>query len=932
MRLLLFLLLISFQISAQTIDTTFVENNITQVLKLKGKGKYKEAFTKVSQLENIVQKKAESYFLKGRTIFTKGRVEIDLGKYDDAIKSSKKAIEFYKKSNNTLEEASAINLIGVAYYFKGNLDSTLLHYNKAYQLKKVNKADNEQLAITSYNIAIVYEDLGRFNEAIDLYKTSGEYLLKSKNTAFLPDTYLGISNTYSLKRDFDNAEIYVEKALNLAIQKYGENSPDITFFYISYASHLKRKKEYKKALQFIEKCKNIREKTYGKNHHWTCEAYLKLGELFFLEKEYNKAEEHLEKSIEIGKKTKKNLYQAATKLLLAEVHQKLNKVSEKSISIVKESMQIYKKVYGNKHEEIAETYLTLSKVTNNLQFVDSVFQSSNYSPKNLNSLLAPFQVLEALVFKSKKLGEKGNFDAQFNLIDQKLALIRHIRSGFSSEKSRLLFGKEIKEIVAEDLETCWVLFSKTNNKKYSDKAFELFEFNRNAILLSGVKRNKLKTKIPEDFIQKNKVLIEERNKIRLNLYFEETADTPSIKKLQELYDSRTQVYEKIAALEYEIYKKYPSYKKAIRFPKITTINEAQKVLKQTQQIISYFVSDDYIFGFSITNSNFSFQKIGEVSTIKKLTKNLQKGISNRLPIDAFSKELHKFLLTPFKDKKEELIIIKDAVLNTIPFEVLKDKNNQYVIKNHTISYAGSINLLLEQLDKKDDKFTNNWIGFSPNYSGNLQLKNIHKEVKSIGKLMSGNIYINEEASKENFKLYGQNSSIIHLAMHTEINSEIPEFSNLKFNDASLPVSEIYNTSINSQLAVLSACETGFGKIEKGEGVINLSRAFFYAGVPSTIMSLWKVPDKETAQIMTSFYTYLKDGNAKSKALQLAKKEYINTVKDTELLHPFYWAGFVLNGNQTAIVENTSYTFWIFSLVIILVIFLLFKKNLLQFFK
>ena len=119
--------------------------------------------------------------------------------------------------------------------------------------------------------------------------------------------------------------------------------------------------------------------------------------------------------------------------------------------------------------------------------------------------------------------------------------------------------------------------------------------------------------------------------------------------------------------------------------------------------------------------------------------------------------------------------------------------------------------------------------------------------------------------------------------------------------------ELYGMQLKSDLAVLSACETGMGTLHKGEGIMSFSRAFAYAGVPAAIISLWKVPDKATSMIMVKFYTYLKEGHRKDVALQLAKTEFVKEYP--QMSHPFYWSGFVLTGNNKEIPFPTVAWMW-----------------------
>jgi len=100
----------------------------------------------------------------------------------------------------------------------------------------------------------------------------------------------------------------------------------------------------------------------------------------------------------------------------------------------------------------------------------------------------------------------------------------------------------------------------------------------------------------------------------------------------------------------------------------------------------------------------------------------------------------------------------------------------------------------------------------------------------------------------------------------------------------------------------------------------MARAFHFSGIPSIVMSLWKVPDKETRTIMIDFYRFLQKGKSKSEALRLAKLSYLKKNKNTVLMHPYYWSGFVINGNADPIqIGNPIHPLW-WSLIVIVVIF------------
>ena len=207
------------------------------------------------------------------------------------------------------------------------------------------------------------------------------------------------------------------------------------------------------------------------------------------------------------------------------------------------------------------------------------------------------------------------------------------------------------------------------------------------------------------------------------------------------------------------------------------------------------------------------------------------------------------------------------------------------------------------------------------------LINSEEEATQIQKLFGGVLKINEQANKQTFLENASNFSIIHLATHSQVNKKNPLKSTIYFSDVNqaigynphLEIEELYSMNLSSNLVTLSSCETGVGKEVRGKGVMSISNAFNYAGAAATVMSLWKVPDKETMQIMTSFYAHLNEGLEKDVALRQAKLDYLNTTNDELLKHPYYWSGFVLSGNPAAIetsTTKTTYLWWLLGILML----------------
>ncbi|MCK4287845.1 MAG: CHAT domain-containing protein, partial [Bacteroidales bacterium] len=184
------------------------------------------------------------------------------------------------------------------------------------------------------------------------------------------------------------------------------------------------------------------------------------------------------------------------------------------------------------------------------------------------------------------------------------------------------------------------------------------------------------------------------------------------------------------------------------------------------------------------------------------------------------------------------------------------------------------------------------------------------------------------ATELNFKTFANNFDVLHFAMHTIIDDENPMHSKMVFTldndsveDGCLNTYEIYNLDLNARLAVLSACNTGFGKLSKGEGIMSLARGFLYSGVQSIIMTLWKIEDKSGVEIMTKFYTNLKKGNSIDNALRKAKLDYLKSASQFRA-HPYFWAAYVDIGNTSPLCKSTGINPILLSVCVLIIIVIL----------
>ena len=203
----------------------------------------------------------------------------------------------------------------------------------------------------------------------------------------------------------------------------------------------------------------------------------------------------------------------------------------------------------------------------------------------------------------------------------------------------------------------------------------------------------------------------------------------------------------------------------------------------------------------------------------------------------------------------------------------------------------------------------------------LDLPNAREEAMYVSKKTKGDLYLGGSVKESVFKSIADKYEIIHLAMHSLMDS-VRNNSSMVFacnendgDDGRLYSSEIYSMPLKAKMVVLSSCNTGMGKKFSGEGIVSLARSFLFAGSQSVVMAMWEVEDKSGTQIVESFYHNLRHYQSKSTALRNARLEYLENASQSTT-PPYYWASLVIYGDIGALYFPT---WWIILAVVIIAI-------------
>ncbi len=432
--------------------------------------------------------------------------------------------------------------------------------------------------------------------------------------------------------------------------------------------------------------------------------------------------------------------------------------------------------------------------------------------------------------------------------------------------------------------------------KAAEKEFNL----KRAIFLS-------ENSLQEASNESNEAIVAKKKSIRENKYrYEQFVDS-----LNESYPDYAKFKNKAAVLSFKDLKaNYVSSKKAV---------------------LHYILNEEQGYGLLTLPDTTLLFKIEDIPRLNRDVETLIAMLSDGLSdIDSFQKVSNSVFrqLLPenmySKIKGKQLLIIPDYTLQRIPFEafvVNTGTKPKYLIQELEIGYAYSASLM-EYLKGKERKTSENFVGFAPIQFEELGLPKLffsEKELVGIAGMLSGETLINGQATKANFLKNVDGHKIVHLATHADVgDGENPW---IAFSDSKMYLKEIYATRNQADMVVLSACNTSNGELKRGEGVMSLARGFFYSGAKSVVSTLWPVADEAGKDILIGFYDHLNRGESKSRALREAKLAYLNTTEEVELKHPYYWAGFVVVGDNAPVADR-PYWYWLllgFSILVVVVL-------------
>jgi CHAT domain-containing protein/Tfp pilus assembly protein PilF len=915
-------------------EVAAVWSNIAILYRIKGE--YDKSMEIYQRADSILLKVfGPEHPQRGATINGMAIIYAQSARYPEALEYFNQLLKIDLKTlpGDSPTLARTYTNLGILHELMGDLKSAQDFHKKSLAIKlKSFSPDNPNLIVDYQGLGTVLDHLGDIDQAM-LYLNQVIAISEKAYSAMdarLGTSYNMLANMLMKKGEYSQALELLNQAEQIFLQN-GESLIELGPVYHTMASIFEMQDLRDSALIYAQKALKT-NLNFSPEHPHVAGNHQLIGNIYFRQDQVDSAKFHYQRALAINERVygKKNLYVASSHTRVASTL-----AAEKNFSAALEQVQqgliaVTDSFFGQDFRTnplVSQTIMprTLAQVLGEKgSILKSYYEHTNnqeYLEMTMSAFGRAISMIDAAQFTYKSSGSVANLKEEFDLVYENAIATAHL------------------------------LYEKTNEVKYLEEAFRFSEKNKAALLVAALNETRAK-----EFAGIPPEILEKENTLKRNLgYFEQQLiekkgeeDNSAVSALQHKIFNLKKEYDNLME---NIEMNYTQYFQLKYESATVSLADIKKSLSKNGLLVEYFLGKEHLYIFVVGESFSDFIKVAVDANFQYLITALRSSLANgHGDLASFvetSRRLFATLIKPYQDRlnKQDITFILDKELGYIPFEILVKSESAslsaqklpYLLKDHAISYAYSATFRHQLKGIRYPQHELRFVAFAPNFNGrnqegDLQVPNLfayndamrgglvelqgaEREVESLATYFEGDYYSQLDAHESIFKSIGRDYGIIHLATHAIIDDVNPLNSRLLFtidgdsiDDGNLHAWELFSMSLNAKLAVLSACNTGFGKIQKGDGVQSLGRAFAYAGCPSTLISLWPAQDASTADIMDRFYSNLSEGISKDEALQKAKIFYLDNSNEFSQ-HPFYWAGFILQGDPEPLVNKNLWLLW-----------------------
>ena len=865
-----------------------------------------------------------------------GLIYSETGEFNKALPLLQRVVELFRKQGDDsgdhlaraiTNEAGLHERIGDYFYAKAKYEEALSVMENAAGKNNLSYARIlNYLAKCNKNLGVYHEALPQYKEAISLVER-----IAGKQHPFYSTVLNNIGKLYERLYDYEKAEKIFIECLDLSRIGFGEYHPKHALANRNLADVYKNQGKFNEAVPLTLKAIQIWTDYYGDDYPELGTEYSSLALIYSANFMYDQAEYYYQKSLQIiARSLGKNHESYLDTLHSYAVAQYFSKKYEDSASSYKEALLIAKNIFGSSHPDISKLSHELANVLKALgqweEAISLLEEAINVQDRFIENAFSITSENQRTRYLKKQLGVYHTY-------------ISHVVNAAPNDAGLLKKAYELvlkrKGIFTDYLSDIHLRYLSNDDSILNKKVLELFQI-KERIFKFNIEASKAR---PGDNTINRLTSRQEELEAEISLHFSGSYS---------FWPSKDWTFEKVlSAMDSELI-----YIDFIRFPNSVRLDEDFLPFPVSIDESTYaaFIIDPQ------SSSKINLVNLGKGKIIDEYIRNYRSLIIKQIGVAYLNKigeELYRMIiepLLPFIKGRRKLMVSPDGLINILPIQILPIPNqNQEMIDQYEITYIPVIRDILKYSTSEKVKGNPAVVVADPDfdYQNNkddsegifTRLPGTKEEGEVVAKLLKIVPITGKKAIKQNI-LKIESPTILHLATHgfflesllnpknqnEEGISNLSNFYKLRLLQNPLRRSGLALSGINAwsrglptdvsvdngilsaeeiaqldlrgtQLVVLSACETGLGNIEEGEGVIGMRRSFVISGAQGLIMSLWSIPDEQTKNLIVTMYSEI-----------LSRRDCVSALRQAQITirkkysHPLFWGGFIYQGDHINSIE------------------------------
>lgn len=818
--------------------------------------------------------------------------------YRGALAAWTEGVARRRAASDRRGEARTLEGVGLAHLYLGNYDEALAVNQGVLEIAR-ETGDRASEAATLHNMGGIYWSTDRMQTALDHYEKALAIERQEGLKSYEPSTLNNIGDVYRRLGDYEKALTYFNDALERR-RALGNRRGEAVSLHTIGLVHQARG-EADAALDHFRRALEIRKETGDRRG----EAYSLGGIALALHAkgDYRAALENQTNALELWKAIGERRAEAETLQEKAFVHLDIGERDE-AIGLFEKALPVSR---------------TLS--------------DSTYEARSHFGLARAWRA-------------KGDLSRALGHMEKTISIVESLRGRLSNRELKTSYFASIEKFYEFYIDLLMELHAANRDRRYDARALEAQERARARSLLDALSEAVLAVDEgidPEAAEQEAKLRtkINGQEQQRLRLVSAERKDEAAIEALEKEIAALLTEYSRLLA---DVRRTNPRYA-SLAQPQTLAVGEMQALLDERTALVVYAVGEERSFGWLLTRSGLRSAVLPGREKLEEMARQAYDAARRRDSRQEATGErlqsLSDVILAPLvRDlAADRLVFVGDEVLEYVPYAALAAPDGASLIATYEVVSLPSasvvpylrdmrrgggsrIAVLADPVFRQEDprvaaagKDAAGGAGEVARSAGDIRLGELRRlrfsrnEALAIAKLAPAGATLQalDFSANRDLALSSDLSDfrIIHFATHGFVNSRYPQLSGLVLSlvdgegrpqDGFIRLHDIYSMKLSADLVVLSACETALGAEVRGEGLIGLTRGFMHAGARGVVATLWQVDDRATAELMTHFYRALLD--EKLTAAAALRRAQLALMRDERWSFPYFWAGFVLQGDWT----------------------------------